>query len=148
MEMLADLVYWHWLAIAVGLAIVEMLVPGTSMLWLGAAAAVTGALAWLFPALSWQWQIFIFGVVGIGFVAASRRYLKIAKSESEDPLLNHRFERLVGKTVVLESAIVNGHGRIPVDDGSFLVSGPDLPAGSKVKIVSVDGAVLQVEEVK
>lgn len=142
-----DLVYWHWLALGVLLGIIEMLIPGTSLLWVGAASLVTGIIAWLFPEIAWQWQIFIFGALGILAVVFSRRYLKIKKGTSADPLLNNRYERLVGHVVTLETPIINGHGRVPVDDGSFLVTGSDLPAGTKVRITAVNGAVLSVEMV-
>lgn len=142
-----NLLYWHWLALGVGLAIFEMLVPGVAMLWIGAAAIATGFVVWFFPDISWQYQFFIFGALGIAAVASSRRYLRIKKVQSTDPLLNNRYERLVGHVITLESPIVNGHGRVPVDDGSFLVTGPDLAAGKRVRVVSVTGAVLEVEEV-
>ena len=142
-----NLLYWHWLALGVGLAIFEMLVPGVAMLWIGAAAIATGFVVWFFAEISWQDQFFMFGARGIAAVASSRRYLRIKKVQSTDPLLNNRYERLVGHVITLESPIVNGHGRVPVDDGSFLVTGPDLPAGKKIRVVSVTGAVLEVEEV-
>lgn len=141
------LLYWHWLALGVGLAVFEMLVPGVAMLWIGTAAIFTGFVVWFFPDISWQYQFFVFGALGIVAVAASRRYLKIKKVQSTDPLLNNRYERLVGHVITLETPIVNGHGRVPVDDGSFLVTGPDLPAGKKVRVVSVEGAVLAVEPI-
>lgn len=141
------LLYWHWLALGVALVIFEMLVPGAAMLWVGAAAIATGIISWLLVDLDWQTQFFIFGVLGITAVIFSRRYLKLKKTHSEDPLINHRYERLIGHVMHLATPIADGHGRVAVDDGSCLVTGPDLPAGSKVRVVAVDGAVLVVEAV-
>lgn len=141
------LVYWHWFALGVALAVFEMLVPGVAMLWVGAAAIATGLIVVLVPDIDWQYQFLIFGLLGIAAVAVSRRYLKIKKITSADPLLNNRYERLVGHIVTLTEPIVNGQGRIPVDDGSFLITGPDLPAGRKVRVTAAQGAVLVVEEV-
>lgn len=67
---------------------------------------------------------------------------------SIDPLLNKRFSRLIGHVITLDSPIVNGQGRIAVNDTSMLVAGPDLPAGTKVRITGVEGAVLVIEEEK
>lgn len=143
-----NLLYWHWFALGVGLAVLEMLVPGVAMLWIGVSAIVTGLVVWFMPDITWQYQFLVFGVLGLIAVAVSRRYLKLKKVHSADPLLNSRYERLVGHVITLETPIVNGHGRVPVDDGSFLVSGPDLPAGKKVRVVEVSGAVLVVEAVE
>lgn len=64
---------------------------------------------------------------------------------SEDPDLNRRGARQVGRVVVLEQAIIAGRGRVRLGDGWWSVEGPDLPAGSRVRIVSVRGQVLAVE---
>jgi len=141
------LLFWHWFALGVFLVVLEMLMPGVAMLWVGVAALVTGVLVWLIP-MAWQGQVLIFGVLGVIAVVASRRYLRLKPVHSQDPLLNNRYERLVGHVVTLETPIIDGQGRIPVDDGSFLVTGADLPAGSKVRITGVRGAVLTVEAVE
>jgi inner membrane protein len=146
-EFFANLGYWHWLAFGVLLGVIEMLAPGAALLWVGTAALVTGGIVWLLPGLDWQWQVFIFGLLAMLAVIFSRRYLKIRRGKSADPLLNNRYERLVGQVLTLESPIINGHGRVRVDDGSFLVSGPNLPLGHQVRIIAVDGAVLRVEAV-
>jgi len=45
---------------------------------------------------------------------------------------------------ILDEAIVNGRGRMRVDDGIWTVEGTDLPAGSKVRVTEVSGATLRV----
>jgi membrane protein implicated in regulation of membrane protease activity len=40
---------------------------------------------------------------------------------------------------------MDGSGTVRVDDTIWRVSGPDCPAGSKVKVVRADGASLTVE---
>src|SRR6185312_13260185 len=39
---------------------------------------------------------------------------------------------------------LNGRGKVRVGDGQWLVSGPDLPLGSTVEVVAVDGTTLKV----
>ena len=43
----------------------------------------------------------------------------------------------------IEEPIVNGMGKIKVDDSTWRVNGSDQPAGTTVKVVSVDGSTLQ-----
>jgi membrane protein implicated in regulation of membrane protease activity len=45
----------------------------------------------------------------------------------------------------LEAAIVNGHGRIRLGDTLWRVSGPDLPAGTHVRVKAVENGQLVVE---
>lgn len=56
-----------------------------------------------------------------------------------------RAAQLIGRTAVLAEPIREGRGRIRLDDTVWRVSGPDLPAGSRVKVVSVQGTELHVE---
>ena len=52
---------------------------------------------------------------------------------------------LIGKVFTLRTAIVNGRGRLFVSGSTWLVSGPDLPAGSSVRVVGLEGPRLRVE---
>ena len=40
---------------------------------------------------------------------------------------------------------MNGVGKVVVDDSTWRVKGPDLPAGTHVRVVGVDGVVFVVE---
>jgi membrane protein implicated in regulation of membrane protease activity len=64
---------------------------------------------------------------------------------SDQPNLNRRAEQYIGRRFVLETAIVNGQGKARVGDSLWLAEGPDLPAGSPVEVVGVDGSTLKVK---
>ena len=51
---------------------------------------------------------------------------------------------MIGQRYELIEPIVNGRGKARVGDGQWLVSGPDLPLGSTVEVIAVDGSTLQV----
>jgi membrane protein implicated in regulation of membrane protease activity len=51
---------------------------------------------------------------------------------------------LVGRIFTLEKPIIDGNGTVRIDDTIWRVAGPDVPAGSRVKIVQADGASLTV----
>jgi len=54
---------------------------------------------------------------------------------------------MIGQRYVLVEAIVNGRGKARVGDGQWLVAGPDLPVGTEVEVVGVDGSLLKVRAV-
>jgi membrane protein implicated in regulation of membrane protease activity len=66
-------------------------------------------------------------------------------SDTDQPLLNRRAEQLVGRTATLEEEIVNGHGRVRLGDTLWRVSGPDLPAGARVRVKAVSSGTLEIE---
>jgi membrane protein implicated in regulation of membrane protease activity len=46
---------------------------------------------------------------------------------------------------VLHEAIHEGRGKVKAGDSLWLVSGPDLPAGTRVRVTGQDGVILKVE---
>ena len=51
----------------------------------------------------------------------------------------------LGREFTLEAPIVNGVGKVDVDDSTWRVRGPNLPAGSQIRVTRIDGVVLVVE---
>jgi len=138
--------FWHWFILAVVLIVLEVFAPGTIFLWLGIAAAVVGVLLYFAPDLGWEYQLMVFAIFSIVSIAAWRVYLKRHPTRTDRPNLNRRGEQYVGRSFTLEHPIVNGLGKITVDDSTWKVRGPDCEAGTHVKITGVDGTVLLVEK--
>jgi membrane protein implicated in regulation of membrane protease activity len=136
--------HWWWLIAAVLLGILELLAPGFFLVWIAAAAAVTGVVVALLP-IDLAYQLGLFVLLSFAAVAAGRYYYAQRPVTSEDPKLNARASRLIGQTVTVESAFENGKGRVTVGDGVWNARGPDAPAGSSVVIVAADGTCLTVE---
>jgi membrane protein implicated in regulation of membrane protease activity len=139
--------YWLWLVAGLVLAGLEMLAPGVYLIWLGIAALITGALTFVIePSVPVQVIDFVF----LSLIAAfsARRFLGERGIPSTDPLMNRRGARLVGEIATVTQAIEHGRGRVHLGDSDWMVRGPDLPAGAKVRIAGSDGAVLLVEPLK
>jgi inner membrane protein len=139
--------HYLWLIVALVLIAIEVIMPGYFMLWIGIGAAATGLLVLLMPDMSLLAQSVVFAV--LAFVSCAVYWYgvrpKLQHDEPGDERLNRRGEQLIGKRYVLIEAIVNGRGKARVGDGQWLVSGPDLPVGSTVEVVAVDGTTLQVK---
>jgi membrane protein implicated in regulation of membrane protease activity len=134
---------WAWIIAGLALLAFELIAPGNVFVWFGLAALVTGGLA-LLTDFTWQVDFLVFAVLSLVLVIAGRRYFARAEAPSEQPFLNQRAEGLVGRTYPLAEPIVSGHGRIRIDDTTWRITGPDLPSGTKIRVVSADGAVLGV----
>lgn len=139
---LAD--HWWWLVLAAILGIAEMIVPGIFLIWLGAAAALTGVLT-LALGLSVTAQFAVFAAAAVASIYAGMRWLKANPIETTDPLLNDRAARLVGETVLVVEPIEAGSGRVKVRDGVWNAEGPDTPRGSRMRVVAAKGSKLVVE---
>ena len=63
---------------------------------------------------------------------------------TDKPTLNRRGASYVGRHLTLLEPIRDVLGWAKVGDGRCRVAGPDLPAGSHVQVVGVDGATLRV----
>ena len=141
---------WNWFILGAVLLAVEILTPGVYLLWLGIAAIITGLLSFLLGNVTiwaWQAQVLAFLLLSIVCVLIGRRVFPATGTENTDqPLLNQRERQLVGRTAVLEDPIREGQGRIRLGDTLWRVTGPDLPAGARVRVVEAEGGTLMVEE--
>jgi membrane protein implicated in regulation of membrane protease activity len=135
---------YQWLGLAVVLGVAELMVPGVFLVFVALAAAITGMLALLFPALTLPAEIAVFGAWSVVTVLVGRRWYADYPIDSADPLLNNRSARMIGQDVTVIEPIVAGTGRVRVGDSDWIAHGPDLPAGQRVRIVGVAGSVLTV----
>jgi len=139
---------WTWWILAGLLLIAELTSPGIYFLWLGIAAAATGAIVF-FVDISWQVQIALWAVLSVVFVILSKSWMKNRNQvESDQPNLNRRMLNYVGRSFVLDEPIVNGQGRVRIEDTLWLVSGPDAPKGAWVRLARADGLRFIVEPVE
>ena len=137
---------WSWWVLGLILLGLEVLLPGFYFLWFGVAAILIGISALL---VDWPWQMQVIGFLALSVVAVliGRRIAGALDTDSADPLLNRRAGRLQGRTFVLSEPIVEGSGRVRIDDTTWQVRGPDAPAGARVTVTGSDGSVLDVEAV-
>ena len=133
-----------WAALALILIGLEAMAPGIFLLWLGFAAAGVFVLLVLGLKLSVLTQTLAFVALSFISVGIYFRYFRKSGESSDQPLLNLKQEQMIGKQINLETAIVNGEGRVKIGDAFWQVQGPDLPQGALVRVVAVDSAVLRV----
>jgi membrane protein implicated in regulation of membrane protease activity len=109
------IIFWYWWALAAVLLVFEIMLPGVVFMFLAIGAAASGAALLVIADLSF------------------------------DATINARGDSMIGKTIVLDAPILNGRGRVKVGDGSWTVTGPDMVAGTRVRVTAVSGTELAVE---
>ena len=149
METLLLLNEWHWFGLAAVLGILEVVLGASFfLLWLAICAATIALVLMIWPSLAWQYQFLIFAIESIACILFWHIHLKNNPIKTDKPTLNRRSEQYINRIFTLVEPIVNGRGKIQVDDSFWIVEGEDLPLGTKVRVTSVNGVILQVEESK
>lgn len=142
---LEEIEFWYWWITAIVLVVLEVFAPGTVALWMGVSATVVGFLLLAIPDLTWQIQFLVFAVLSVVTVVGWRAYQLRYPTETDQPSLNRRGEQYIGRVFTLSEAIVNGTGKIHVDDTMWKVVGVDLAEGTQVRVTGVEGTLLTVE---
>jgi membrane protein implicated in regulation of membrane protease activity len=136
---------WNWFILAAVLLLLEVMAPGTFMLWLGVSAVLVGLIS-LGIDWAWEYQLLAFAAFSIAAIPLWRSLGARAKSATDQPFLNRRADAFIGQVFTLEKPIVAGCGTVGIGDTVWRITGPDCPSGSKVKVAGVDGATLRVEQ--
>jgi membrane protein implicated in regulation of membrane protease activity len=135
---------WTWWVAAGLFLLIELMAPGVFFIWLAIAAAATGLADNVFG-LPWQAELLIFAALSVVSVFAGRKLYRGRSAEPEDnPYLNRRQLSYVGQSFTLREPIVDGLGKLAIEDTIWEVEGPDLAAGARVKVTAVRGMKLIV----
>lgn len=136
---------YGWWLLALALIAAELVAPGYFLLWIGLAAGIMGLVMLAFPNLVFVVQAVMFAALSIAVCLIYWKYIRpSAELRDDQPLLNRKGDRMIGQHVTVVDAIVNGRGKVKVDDSVWLVEGADCAVGTVVKVVAVDGTTLQV----
>lgn len=143
-ELISNHPHSFWLTLGGLLLAAEMLGGAGFLLWSGVAAVLTGLISWFIPD-AWAWQGTLFAMLTV--IAAWLWWLWLRHRQvHHNSGLNQRNQQLIGQCFRLEEPIINGRGHIRIADGSWpLHASEDLPAGTQIQVLSVEGITLQVQ---
>ncbi|MCV3207258.1 NfeD family protein [Mesorhizobium sp. YC-39] len=136
-RIVSELGPWNWMVLGFILLVMEIVAPGVFMLWIGIAALIIGAVSLLiWDAAFWTWQVQVLAFLALSLVSAfvGKKLVGGRHGDVDQPLLNRRGAQMVGRMATLAEPIKNGRGRIRLGDTVWRVSGPDLPAGTQVRV--------------
>ncbi|MGR5068633.1 NfeD family protein [Vibrio alfacsensis] len=145
---LQGVTFWYWIAFGLALLAVELLGTAGYFLWLGISALLVGMIMSVLP-ISWQLQWLAFATFSLvtTWLWWRRQWAKDRKNDQERDL-NQKHKQLIGNIVTLEEDFKVGINRLRVADTTWSAQCEhDLPAGTRVEIVAIEGIILTVKPV-
>jgi membrane protein implicated in regulation of membrane protease activity len=143
-----ELVYYHWMILALGFWILDKLNVGRLTAALTFAAGVQGTITLLIPELPWGWQVWGFVMLmALGAIFSLRRAPgEKAQQRAERKLSeSETAAQLVGTRVSLLQPLYPGTSKLELGGRFWKVAASrDFPAGSVVEVVGHRGNTLDI----
>ena len=140
-----EIPWWPWAILAGILALAELHVPGSYLVWMALGAALTGAVDAAFG-ISVEGQLGTFASASaLSCVAGYFVYQRLHRRRRGEMPLNDRSLAMVGARGTVCDAFSNGRGKVRLGDGVWLAAGPDLAEGTPVVVSAVRGTRLFVQ---
>ena len=139
-------VWWHWVVLGLVFIITEMATGTFISLGLGVAAIIVG-LVDLLAGMGVVYQLLLWIILSVAIIAALFKWFKSQPTVSETGQSSYRFDTL---GTVTQEIHPHHRGKVAFDTpvlGNTVwhaTSDYDLPEGSRIKIVEVNGQLIEV----
>ncbi len=144
-EWLSELTHWHWLILGVVLLILEIMGASGFLIGLALASLALAGIVAMGLVEGWQYQLLWFAALGMILTVLYWKIFRRFNTRSDEPQLNDRAAQMIGRKLILESAIDNGQGRIQIGDTFWKVVADEvLEAGTTVEVYDSIGMVLKI----
>lgn len=149
-DLLTSLGAWNWAILGIVLLLLELVFPGVFLVWFGLGGLLTALIAMFFSGsaliATWEVETLLFLIFSVILVFVGRNFFRRDR-ETDEPLLNRRTDQIIGRMAILEEPVLDGQGRVRVDDTIWRVKGPDLPSGTQVRLIAFKDGVFIIEKV-
>ncbi|MBQ7633690.1 MAG: NfeD family protein [Alphaproteobacteria bacterium] len=148
--MLFETAATNWLIIGLTLSVLELIVPGTYLIWFGFAGLCMSILMYFVP-MALSTQIIWFAVFSAFFAVIGwfsyRCIFKKMQTPKEYQNLNDSAQQYVGRIVTVTDDTVDNQTKVKVGDTYWLAyTEKPLKKGDKAKVTTVkDGLILIIE---
>ena len=143
--------WWHWIILGLCLAMAELAVPAFFIIWFGIGALIVGLILAFAPDLGVATQLLLWAALSAVMVIFWFRYLKPKTMTAVGTSTAH----VTGEVGILVSDLCpNSRGQVrfqkPVlgSDVWECYADTEIKAGARVRVVSVEGSFIKVEEAK
>jgi membrane protein implicated in regulation of membrane protease activity len=133
---------WIWGIAGLALLAAETVLPGFYLLWVGLAALVVCAAVVALD-LSVTAQLLLFAASAIATCVAGWFVYRGRHAPTDD--INENALQMVGSTGEILEPGTGGQLRVKVRDSVWIAEGPNLAAGTRVRVTGQHGTVLKVK---
>jgi membrane protein implicated in regulation of membrane protease activity len=138
--------WWAWVVAAGILALAEMALPGSYLMWIALGAAVT-ALAAALTGMAMEGQLAVLAIATAASCLGGYFVYRGLESDRDGRAAPNAPQRsMIGARGTVCQTIANGRGKVRVGDTVWLADGPDLAEGTPVIVTGVRGTRLDVTE--
>lgn len=138
---------FFWLSLGLGIILVEFLLPGIFLLWIGAAGVLVALPAYFFPNVA-AYKLVLFFIISMGFsLWVGIKYQTKRKDAANT--LNKGISAYLGAEAVVATKPNNGNPfiRIYLGGTSYEAQCEDhVSINERVKVVSVDNGNIKVKK--
>ena len=143
--------WWHWIVLGIVLALAELAVPAFFIIWFGLGALGVGIALLILPNLSLATQLVLWATLSAALTALWFRYLKprtVSQVGSSSGALLGEIGVLVGELTPQSRGQVRFQKPLLGADLWACYADTPLAAGTRVRVVAVEGSFLKVESVQ
>jgi membrane protein implicated in regulation of membrane protease activity len=147
------LLWWHWVALGLGLALVELALFSFFVIWFALGAVLTGIVLLALPGLGFVAQMLLWTIASVAMTIVWFKYFRNASRTRAG-----QADEALGESGVLVRAIeplgiagaASGRGEVrfqkPVMGADVwpCIADEAIAVGARVKVVAVDGQLLKV----
>lgn len=147
-QILSEMGGVHWLILAFGLLVVEVLSGTSYLLWPAAAAFIVALVTFILP-IGPEMQFLLFAIITVALLFVGHKYVRPRVHGGEPSDLNDRARSMIGMRVKAVADFETGVGRVHVGDTQWRASMDEGNAknGDELRVMSVEGTTLAVEPV-
>jgi hypothetical protein len=143
-----EIAWWHWAIVGFGFVLSELLLPAFVLVWCGLGAFLVMIALLLAPGISLTTQVLLWTISSLLMVAL---WFKVFQRGHHKILVGRASAHIEGEVGLLTEDVApfkNGRVRFqkPIlgSDNWECSAKESIPAGTRVKIVSVDGSLVTV----
>jgi len=126
---------WQWMVFGIVLLIFETLGVGGFLIGVAIASVIQSVIAFVWPNLSWGFQLFLFAFNAILFTVLYWKFFKSFNNKTDQENINNRAAQLIGRKLTIEQDFENGEGKVFIGDTSWrFTCDTPLSVGDKVEV--------------
>ncbi len=141
--------WWHWAVGGIALVLLELAIPSFYIIWFGIGALVVAAAMLLIPGISVTGELAIWIIASVALTIA---WFRIFRSDRHKTLIGTAAGDVIGEVGLLVGAVEPfQRGRVrfqrPIlgNEEWACVADRAIPAGERVRVVSVEGSFVKID---